>query len=136
MSQKNGLQLLNVGLWIAQLLLILVLLMTGLMKLFQPIEKLATRYLWMGQVPAIFLRFLGLCNLLGCLGLLLPSLLRIKPVLTVWTAFAIIVLMICAIVFHLSRGETQIIGFNILIAALAAFVAWGRSKRLPIRPKI
>jgi hypothetical protein len=43
--------------------------------------------------------------------------------------------MICASIFHISRGEGSQIGFNVLFAALSAFVAWGRLRKAPIAPK-
>jgi len=63
---------------------------------------------------------------------MLPALLRIKPQLTIYTAYGTIVLMIAASIFHISRGEAKDIGFNIFIIVLAAFIAWGRQKKAPI----
>ncbi len=60
------------------------------------------------------------------IGLVLPVLLRIRPVVTVYAAYGTVVLMITAAVFHIVRGEISQIGINILFAALAALVVWGR----------
>ncbi len=73
--------------------------------------------------------------MLGGLGLLLPSLTRIKPGLTALAALGCAALMACAIVFHFSRGEAANSWFNFLLAALALFVAWGRRSRAPIAPR-
>ena len=117
----------NSGLWIAQIVLAVFFVMGAAMK-FMPVEKTAPKMPWMGDVPAIYVRVLGILDLVVVAGLILPMLLNIMPQLTLWTALGIIALMICAIVFHLLRGEKSDIGFNIFLIAAAAFVAWGRFK--------
>jgi hypothetical protein len=117
----------NITLWIAQIVVAASLLMGTAMK-FMPIEKISAMMPWTGQLPPIIVRLLGLIDLLGALGLVLPAMFHIKPQLTVWAAIGTILLMLCAIVFHISRGEASVIGFNIFLAALATFIAWGRKK--------
>jgi len=117
----------NVTLWVAQILVAASLLMGTVMK-FMPIEKISAIMPWTGQVPVAMVRLLGLIDLLGALGLVLPGMMHIKPQVTVWAAIGIILLMLCAIVFHVSRGEASVIGFNIFLAVLAAFIAWRRKK--------
>jgi hypothetical protein len=117
----------NIALWIAQVVVAASLLMGTAMK-FMPIEKISVMMPWTGQLPAIVVRLLGLIDLLGALGLVLPAMFHIKPQLTVWAAIGTILLMLCAIVFHISRGEASVIGFNIFLAVLAAFIAWGRKQ--------
>ncbi|HEX8659870.1 MAG TPA: DoxX family protein [Hymenobacter sp.] len=126
---------LNAILWIVQVLLAAIFLMAGFMKLSQPIDQLATSLPWVTQVPSALVRFIGLAEVLGGLGLLLPSLLRIQPRLTVLAAWGLVLVMLLASAFHLSRGESMMVGPNLVIAALAAFVAWGRSKKALIQPK-
>jgi hypothetical protein len=126
-SQQKSSKVKNISLWVAQIILSVLMLMGTVMK-FMPIEKISAMMPWTGQLPAIVVRLLGLIDLLGAIGLILPALLNIKPQLTVWAAIGIILLMLCAIVFHVSRGEASVIGFNILIVALALFIAWGRKK--------
>jgi uncharacterized membrane protein YphA (DoxX/SURF4 family) len=128
-NQEKKSKILNVALWVAQLVLATSFIWAGLMKLFQPIEKLSEMWLWTSQVPIELLKFTGIVDLLGGIGLILPSLLRIKPKLTSITAGSIIVLMVCAIIFHISRGEVSQIGANIVFAIIATFIAWGRFKR-------
>lgn len=122
----------NVALWIAQVLLAGLLVWAGLMKLFLPIEKLSVLFPWAGQVPVFWVLFTGTIDLLGAIGLILPSLLRIRPILTPLAASGLILLMICASVFHISRGEGAGIGLNIVFGCIAFFVAWGRFKKVPI----
>jgi uncharacterized membrane protein len=118
----------HVTLWVAQVILAAFFIMGAVLK-FQSIEKTAAMMPWVGQVPALVVRLLGMIDLLGAAGLILPSLLRIKPQLTPWTAVYIIALMLCAIIFHVSRGEASVIGVNIFCVVVAAFIAWGRFRR-------
>lgn len=74
----------------------------------------------------------GIVDLLGGLGVLLPALTRIQPRLTVWAALGTIVLQVLAATLHLSRGEVMVVPMNLTLIALAAFVAWGRSRAVPI----
>jgi putative oxidoreductase len=126
---------LNIALWIFQVLLAAMYLMAGSTKLFQPIEEITKMLPWVADTPAGLVRFIGLSELLGGIGLLLPSILRIQPKLTVFAAIGLTIVQVLAAGFHLSRGESSVIGMNILLIALAAFVAWGRSKKVPIAPK-
>jgi hypothetical protein len=81
---------------------------------------------WMGQVSPSFLYTTAVVDLLGGLGVLLPSLTRIKPGLTVLAALGCAALQVSAMVFHFSRGEALDTPFNFLLVALSLFVAWGR----------
>ncbi len=126
---------LNVGLWVVQLLLAAAFLASGLMKLTQPIEAMAAQMAWVTSVPAALVRFIGAAEVAGALGLILPSLTRIRPRLTVLAALGLVVVMVLASGTHLSRGEGAMVPINLVLAALAAFVAWGRSKAAPIAPR-
>jgi len=126
---------LNATLWIAQVLLAITLIWAASMKLFQPIEKLAVMWPWAGQVSPALVKFTGIVDLLGGLGLILPALLRINPKLTPIAALGIIALMLCAGIFHISRGEGAMIGPNVVFALIAGFIAWGRFRKAPIAPK-
>lgn len=125
----------NIGLWIAQGLLALMFIMAGLMKASQPVEALAASLPWVTSTPLGLVRFIGVSEILGGVGLLLPALLRIKPFLTVWAALGLLTVMVLAAGFHASRGEFSAIGMNVILMGLAAFVAWGRSKKAPIQAK-
>ena len=126
---------LNAGLWIAQLLLGAVFIPVGFMKLSQPIAHLASMIPWVGQVPELFVRFIGGVDLAGGLGVLLPALTRIKPRLTVSAALGIVALQLLAAAFHLWRGEASMLALNVLLLALAALVAWGRARTVPVAPR-
>ena len=128
-NQQKSSKAMNIILWIAQVFVAAGFIWVAAIKLFQPIEKIAAMWPWTGEVPPLMVRLLGVVDLLGGLGLILPSLLRIKPRLTAFTAIAIIVLMVCAGIFHIARGEGAVIGVNIFFAVIAAFIAWGRMKK-------
>ena len=134
-NQKTPSKALNIILWIAQVLLAGMFIMSGFMKVAQPIEELSKMLPWASQVPAGLVRFIGISELLGGLGLILPALLRIKPILTAWAAVGLATVMIFASIFHATRGEFSAIGMNIILALIAAFIAWGRFKKAPIAPK-
>jgi hypothetical protein len=126
---------LDVALWIIQGVLALIFAGTGIWKLVTPIPELATMMPWMGQVSPSFFYATALFDTLGGLGVLLPSITRIKPGLTVLAALGCVALQASAIVFHFSRGEGANTPFNFLLVALALFVAWGRHSKVPIPPR-
>jgi uncharacterized membrane protein len=123
---KSKSKVLHVSLWIVQILLSLTLIWSSAMKLFQSPKELSAMWPWAGEVSVGLVKITGIVDLLGALGLILPMLLRIKPIVTVAAALGIILLMVCAAVFHISRGEGSQIMPNVIFASLAAFVAWGR----------
>lgn len=123
------------GLWTVQGLLALTFVGGGLWKLATPIPELAAKMPWMGQVSPGFLYATAVADLLGGLGVLLPSVTRIKPGLTVLAALGCSALMAGAIAFHFSRGEGADTPFNFLMAALSLLVAWGRRSAAPIAPR-
>jgi uncharacterized membrane protein len=127
--------MMNIGLWLVQALLGLTFAGTGIWKLVTPISELAAKMPWMGQVSPSFLYLTALFDLLGGLGLLLPSLTRIKPGLTVLAALGCVGLMLGAVIFHVSRGEGASTPFNFVMIALSLFVAWGRHAKAPIAPR-
>ena len=133
-NQKNN-KAINIALWVAQVLLGLLFLMAGATKAFQPIEAMAESLPWVLTTPSVLVRFIGVSEILGGLGLLLPSMLRIKPFLTVWAAIGLAVIMLLAALFHGSRGEFTAIGANLTFMAVLAFIAWGRSKKALIVEK-
>ncbi|MBQ4804014.1 DoxX family protein [Aquimarina sp. MMG015] len=132
-STKN--RILNISLWIVQVLLSIMFIMAGLMKLSQPISELSISLPWTTDTPEFLIRFIGLSELLGGIGFVLPALLRIKPKLTAYAGIGISIIMLLASVLHTYRGEYSSIIFNFLILGMAVYVAWGRLKKIPIEPK-
>ena len=126
---------LHIALWVAQVLLALNFGLAGVMKSSQPIAELAKRMAWAGDIPELLVRFIGVSELLGAIGLILPAATRIKPALTPLAAAGLTTIMVLAALFHLQRGETGALPINIVLGGLAAFVAWGRWKKAPIAPR-
>jgi len=121
----------NVALWIIQALLAALFIFGGGMKLVLPAEQLVGPV----AVPILFLRFIGVCELLGGLGLILPTLLRIRPGLTSLAAAGLVIIMIGATWLTISAGEGATAAIPAVVGILAAFVAYGRARLVPIRPK-
>jgi uncharacterized membrane protein YphA (DoxX/SURF4 family) len=120
------------ALWIIQALLAALFLFAGGMKLFLPLEQLRS----MGppdqiQFPGLFIRFIGLVEFLGGLGLILPGLLGIRPGLTPLAAAGLVIVMIGATLVTLANGETAAASFPLLVGLLSAFVAYGRWRIVP-----
>jgi len=118
----------NLALWIAAGLLAVVALLGGITKTFVPKDRLAALNGggWTGDVSVGFVKTLGVLELLAALGLILPAVLGIAPVLVPVTAVCWAVLMIGAMITHGRRGEFALIGLNLIYLVIAAFIAWGR----------
>jgi hypothetical protein len=127
-------KLLNAALWVAQALVFVGFVIVGWMKLFKPIPELAALWAWTGQLPVAVVRGLGVIDIAGGIGIFLPALTRIKPGLTVLAALGCVVLQVCAMTFHISRGEIAATPVNLIFLALSAFVLWGRRVQ-PVRPR-
>jgi uncharacterized membrane protein YphA (DoxX/SURF4 family) len=116
-------------LWTLQILLALLFIWGGAMKLVMPLEKLAGPV----ALPGLFLRFIGVVELLGGLGLILPAALRIRPGLTPLAAAGLVIVMIGATVITLMGGLGAMALIPLVTGLLAAFVAYGRWRLAPIR---
>jgi len=134
-QQSNRPKALHIALSVAQIILGGMFIMAGMMKSTQPIIDLSKSVPWTASVPVALVRFIGISELLGGIGLLLPSLLRIKPILTPVAAIGILLIMVFTMIYHIVNGETNVIGINIALGLVAAFIAWGRLKKAPIHTK-
>lgn len=123
-SEKTISKTRNIILWIAQGLLATMLIWAGFMKILLP-AKLP--FSWVKDHPDLVL-FTGMVDFLGGIGIILPTLLGLKPKLAIFAAYGIIMLMVAASIFHISRGEAKDIGFNVFVMLMALFVSWGRIK--------
>jgi uncharacterized membrane protein YphA (DoxX/SURF4 family) len=124
----NG-RYLNAALWIAQVLLALVYLFSGGVKLISSIEEM-TRDV---PLPGAFLRFIGVAEVLGAFGLVLPWLLGIRPGLTPLAAAGLTIIMIGATVITMTTMGTLIGLIPLTVGLLVAFVAYGRWRLAPHR---
>lgn len=116
----------NLVLWILQGLLAAMFLMAGIMKSTQPREKLVKQLHWVNDVSTPLVRFIGIAELAGGIGLILPAVTGIATVLTPIAAASLAIVMALAMVVHTSRREPQAIAFNALLLIAAVVIAWGR----------
>lgn len=123
------------ALWIVQVLLAALFLMTGVMKATTPMAELVAQAAWVSTVPAWAVRFAGISEVLGAIGLILPAATRIAPRLTPLAASGLAAVMVLASALHVSLGEFSALPVNVVLFFLAAFVAWGRTKKAPIAPR-
>jgi hypothetical protein len=128
-------KVLHWSLWAVQVLLALLFAFAGTMKTTAPIADLAAKMGWPGTMPEAVVRFIGVSELLGAVGLILPAATRIKPGLTALAGAGLTTIMVLACLFHLSRGEANMLPINFVLGGLAAFVAWGRWKKAPMAPR-
>jgi uncharacterized membrane protein YphA (DoxX/SURF4 family) len=116
----------NYILWIVQALLAALFLFAGVMKLVVPLDQLAGPV----PLPGPFLRFIGVVETLGGLGLILPGLTGIRPGLTPLAAAGLVVVMLGAIAITLARSVAQAL-IPLVVGGLCAFVAYGRWRMVP-----
>lgn len=121
-------KVLHASLWIAQALLAAMFVMAGVMKIALPVDPA------MGM-PEALVRFIGISELLGGLGMILPAASRVRPVLTPVAAIGLLTVMVLAAGFHVLRGEIASVPITVALGALAAFVAWGRLTKARIAPR-
>jgi len=117
----------NILLWIAQGLLAAVFLFSGGMKFVMSIEDMTQQL----PMPGWFLHFIGICEVLGALGVILPWLTRIRPGLTPLAAAGLVLIMIGATVTTLTTGSVATALLPLVVGVLAAFVAYGRWRQTP-----
>jgi hypothetical protein len=117
----------NVALWIVQGLLAALFLFAGGAKLVMSLDQMAGPV----ALPGWFLRFIGVAEVLGALGLILPGLLRIRSGLTPLAAAGLVIIMAGATVIGLVGGMVAVALMNVVVALLAAFVAYGRWRLEP-----
>src|SRR4051812_37079739 len=119
----------NAVLWTVQGLLALIFLFAGSMKLVLPVEELTKDI----SLPGLFLRFIGVVEVLGAVGLILPRLLKIRPGLTALAACGLVSVMIGATVLTVANNGVGPAVLPFVVGLLSAFVADGRSRRAPHR---
>ena len=116
----------NIALWIVQGLLAAMYLMSGVMKTLQT-SKAKEQFPWAKNRSDGFVRFVGISELLGALGLILPLITGVLPWLTILAAIGLTLVQLLAIFTeHLPKKEYNVIPVNIVLVALAVFVVIGR----------
>ena len=119
----------NVALWIIQALLAALFLFAGVMKLVLPIEEMTQQI----AMPGLFLRFIGVCEVLGAIGLILPWLSGIRPGLTPLAAAGLVIIMVGATVVTAMTGDIAMALIPLVVGLLCAFVAYARWRLTPQR---
>jgi hypothetical protein len=119
----------NIALWIIQALLAALFLFAGGTKLVLPIEEMTKEM----PMPGWFLRFIGVAEVLGALGLVFPWLLQIRPGLTPLAAAGLMIIMIGATVITILTGDTAMALFPLVVGILCAIIVYSRSGRAPLR---
>lgn len=122
----------NIVLWVVQGVLALAFLMAGSMKATRPKEALAGQMAWVEDFSPNTIKVIGLLEVLGALGLILPALTGVLPWLTPLAAIGLVLTMLGAAATHLRRGENQMVIVNVVLLLLAAFIAYGRFVASPL----
>lgn len=120
----------NIVLWILQVLLGLLFIFAGVMKFVMSVEEMNAQAPVV--LPGLFLHFIGICEILGGLGLILPSLLRIQPRLTPLAAVGLAMITAGATVTGLMGPVKTLAVFPFITCLLCLFVAYGRWRLKPI----
>lgn len=116
-------------LWTLQVLLAALFLFAGAMKLILPLEALVVQ----SSMPGWFLLFIGVAEVLGGLGLILPGLTKIQPQLTSLAASGLLIIMFGAVALSIADGQGSAAGIPLVVGILLAFVAYGRLELAPHR---
>ena len=120
------------ALWIIQTLLGLLFLFSGSMKFVMSVAEMTKDTPWMA---GWFLHFIGVMEILGGFGLILPSVLRIRPGLTPLAAACLVIIMIGATVITLTTMGIGLAMFPLIVGILCVFVAYGRWRLAPLSPR-
>jgi len=120
----------KIALWTAHILLIVVFGMSGYIKAFTPIEELASQMDWVTSVPAWMVRLAAVSELSAVLALITVPLIKRYTIFVPLAAVGLTLIMIGSLFVLVPRGEPII--FNLVIGGVAAFVAWGRWKVMPV----
>lgn len=118
----------NKLLWVVQILLAALFLFSGVSKFMMPAAELTKN----SPLPLSFIRFIGVCEILGAIGLIVPGLTRIKPGLTPLAAAGLLIIMIGAVVITAKSMGVGAAIIPFVVGLLALFVAWGRWRAAPL----
>jgi len=115
------------ALWTVQALVAALFLFGGVVKLTMPIEEMTA----VVPLPGLFIQFIAVCEVLGAVGLILPGLTRIQPVLTPIAAAGLVIIMIGATVITAVTMDVPSAAFPFVTGLFASFVAYGRLRLAP-----
>lgn len=123
---------LHLSLWAAQVALAALFFMSGAWKTLTPLDELAQALPWVADAPGWIPRFAGISEVLGAIGLIAPSALRIAPKVTALAAAGLALVMALAVALHTYLGDWGVLPVNLAIGAACGFVIWGRTTAAPI----
>ena len=115
----------NIALWVLQAVTAMAFGGHGFLLISGP-RRVAERVPWVASLPAPLVRLLGLLEILGAIGVVVPAATGVLPSLTVAAAGGLVAMMLLAMLFHVVRREWPNIGLNLILGALAFAVAYGR----------
>jgi len=124
----------NILLWVLQVLMGIYFTFIGAMHFIVP-PGLPAQMAWMYELSPGLHAFSGLAEILGGLGLILPGLTKIQTRLTYFAGAGLVLVMLGALVWHLQRGEVSNIIFNVVLALIVGFIAYGRWRLSPLEDK-
>ena len=124
----------NSVLWVLQVVLGIYFVGVGVLHFIVP-EGLPQAMDWMYVLSDTLHVVSGSAEILGGLGLILPAVTRVQPQLVSLAAAGLVIVMIGAVVWHIGREEFTNVGLNVVLAALLAFVAYGRWRMAPLAPR-
>ena len=116
----------NTALWIIQGILAAMFAFAGILKSTQPIQKLTGQMAWVSRFPAWTVRLVGISELLGAIGLIVPLLIGVGPILTPLAAAGLALIQLFAVLHHSKYHEGKAIVMNVMFMVMAAFVTYGR----------
>lgn len=125
--------MMNIAVWILQVLLAAAFLAHGWMFL-APSPEIAVQM--NASLPRWFQVFLGIAEIAAAVGLTLPAITRIQPWLVSWAAAGIMIIMVSATVLHAVRNETSAAATTLVLLVIATFVAYARRSLVPIRDRV
>src|SRR4051812_3369294 len=118
--------MMNIALWIAQILAGAAFVFAGVLKTTRPVPELGKQMKWIAWVSPPMVRLIGVCELAGGPGPVLPWATGIARVLTPVAAAALVVTMVAAAALHVAKRDAAHVAPSLVLGAIAAFVAWGR----------
>jgi hypothetical protein len=122
----------DIALWIVQGVLTALMLMVGLMKLAKPQDELVDNMAFMEDFTDGPIKAIGALEVLAAVGLILPGITGISPVLVPLAGIGIALIQTGAVIVHSRRSETKRLIMNLVFIAMAVFIAWGRMGDYPL----
>ncbi len=116
----------NAALWIVQIVLAMMMLMAGAMKVMKSKDELHEKMGWVEDFSENTIKAIGGLEVLGAIGLILPAVTGIAPVLVPLAAVGLAITMVGAVAVHVRRSEMASVAITVMLLAMAVFVAWGR----------